>query len=229
MNSISLASNQQNYFNPNLIKPEHAPEVLRDFLRQRGCNGCNLGLQEDYKGPVVFRGNPKASRMIIGEAPGLHEDINGIPFIGPAGQELSKMWTAMEWDLDKDWYITNVIKCRPVALRGSGRQNLTPKALQIKSCKPYIIQEIKSINPSIVVILGAVAAKALLPKQIAGKNQTQLAGKVLYSNEFPGITFFIMFHPAYLLHSQGTEKYPQLKKDNWGHIQLLKEIIDDIE
>jgi DNA polymerase len=221
-------SNQQNYFNPILLQPDFTPEVLKNLLRKQGCDGCDLGLQDNFRGPVVFRGNPQANHIVIGEAPGLREDIDGIPFTGPAGKLLEKMWKGMGWDLEKDWYVTNVLHCRPVAPAGSGRQNLTPKVQQIKNCRPYIVHEIKSLNPTVVVLLGAVATKSILPKETEGRNQTQLVGKIFYGEEFPGVTFFTMFHPAYLLRSQGSERYPQLRKDSWDHAKLLKEIINEL-
>ena len=87
------------------------PVTLRDSLRKRGCSGCELGSQKNFIAPVGFRGNPKSKVMLIGEAPGLYEDRQGIPFTGPCGKLLDEVFAQYGWDLNQKAYITNVVKC----------------------------------------------------------------------------------------------------------------------
>lgn len=209
---------------PLKINPQWSAQELRDNVRKFGCNGCELGSQKNFLAPVFYRGNPKANKMIVGEAPGLYEDKDGIPFTGPAGQLLDKIWTSVGWDTNTEWYITNVVKCRPVATPGSGKQNKTPLASHRSACRPYIIREINILKPHTVVLVGASAVKALLNLYAPMKN---LAGQHMSDNGFPNCTFFIIYHPAALLHAQGQpDRYTFLRQEMWNHIQHLREIID---
>lgn len=204
------------------------PEVIKYTVRKYGCDGCELGCQPNFIAPVVYRGNPTKKKMIIGEAPGLYEDKDGLPFTGPAGQLMDKIWKSVGWDTNEDWYIGNVVKCRPVAPSGSGKQNITPGAKHRKACRPYIKQEIKAIKPHTIVLLGASAAKSILKRN--NISMTNSAGKIFTSQEFPEIGFFVMYHPAYMLHSQRfPEKYEEIRKKMWEHIQLLRKIVDERE
>jgi len=216
-------------FNPSLVSSTYTPDHIADRLRNRGCNGCDLGSQPNFKGPVVFRGNPESGRMVIGEAPGLKEDELGLPFTGPAGELWDKIVSSVGWDSNKDLYITNVCKCRPVALPGSGKQNNTPLARHRKACMPYLRQEIAIIKPKIIVLLGASAVKAVLPEH-QSETMAQLVGRVLYDEKYPGIVFFVMYHPAFLLHSKkaGAEEYQRIRELMWTHIQQLKKIDEEL-
>jgi DNA polymerase len=166
--------------------------------------------------------------MIIGEGPGLHEDEEGIPFVGPAGQLMDQIFLSVGWDTNTDFYLGNVIKCRPIAEPGSGKQNNTPLAAQRRACMPYIRQEIAIVKPKIIVLLGASAVKAIL-----GTNKTmgELAGKVYCSDQYPNIVFFVMYHPAALLHSKkkGDDEYQRLRRLMWDHIQQLKQIDEELQ
>lgn len=227
----SQTSNQQTSFNPTLISTNHTPEQIKTILRTRGCSGCGLGNQEGFRAPVIFRGNPESKRMIIGEAPGLKEDIKGEPFVGPAGQLMDRVFASVGWDTSQDWYITNVCKCRPVAAPSSGKQNRTPVASERAACRPIILQEIRAINPHIIVLQGRSAAAALLPEE-AKKYRTmkEMAGKVLYTTEFPDQAFFVMYHAAALLHAQSQPaRYEELRQATWNHVRQLKELVDDME
>lgn len=217
-------------FNPSKLTENYSPDAIKQILRTRGCDGCELGLQNNFEGPVIYRGNPKSGRMIIGEAPGLKEDIKGIPFCGPAGELNDKIFASVGWSIEHDWLISNVVWCRPVAQPGSGKQNLTPTVAQRKACKPYITQMIKWVDPRIIVLLGASAAKSLLPGLTKGKSMGELAGKIYHSQEFSKPLFYIMYHPAFLLHSQSQpEKYESYRKLMWDHIRTLKKIVQEIE
>ena len=102
--------------------------------------------------------------MIIGEAPGKKEDADGLPFVGPAGQLMDKMFAGIGEDTNKDWYCGNVVKCRPVAESGSSKQNYTPTTEHHKACRPYITREITYLNPHIVVLVGKTACCSLFPR-----------------------------------------------------------------
>lgn len=198
-------------------------------MRKHGCDGCELGCQKEFRAPVVFRGNPEAKRMIIGEAPGKDEDKEGLPFVGPAGQLLDKIFLSVGWLTSKDFYLGNVVKCRPVAPASSYKQNLTPTEAHRSKCKPYIEREIDAIQPSVVVLLGKTAAASLLG-QVRSQPMYKIAGKVYSRTRWPHTAFFVMYHPAALLHSQAfPDKHKQLREATWKHIQLLKEVAMEYE
>ena len=213
-------------FNPTLVSSSHSPAQIRKRLREGGCSGCELGKQEGFRGPVVYRGDPSSRRMVVGEAPGLKEDIKGDPFVGPAGELLDKIWASVGWDT-KDWYLGNILKCRPIAPQGSGKQNSTPLARHRKACRPYIQQEIRWIKPKVIVLLGASALKGLLPEH-GNKRMMDVAGKILTSDTYPDILFFVLYHTAALLHAKGTDGYSELREKMWKHITLLKEINEEL-
>jgi DNA polymerase len=162
--------------------------------------------------------------MICGEAPGLEENINGRPFTGPAGQLLDKIFKAVGWDTDTDWSLHNVMKCRPVAPESIQKQNLTPTAKQRTICLPYLEHEIDSINPKIIVLVGKTAANTLLG-QTKNLSMKEIVGQTFSRKRWPNTVFFVMYHPAAILHAQNQpNRYRQLKIETWQHIQLLKQI-----
>lgn len=214
--------------NPANIENWWTPTIINTEMRQYGCSGCELGCQPNFIAPVVFRGNPTKKKMIIGEAPGFYEDKQGLPFTGPAGQLMDKIWASVGWNTNEDWYLGNVVKCRPVAPPGSGKQNLTPTTQHRKKCRPYIEQEIRAIKPHTVVLVGASAAKSILNRTDITMKKS--AGRVYVSKEFPEVGFFVMYHPAYLLHSQNyPDKYMEVRKKMWEDIQLLRKLVDERE
>ena len=150
---------------------------------------------------VVFGvGNPDAELMFVGEAPGADEDLVGEPFVGKAGQTLTKMIEAMNLRR-QDVYIANILKCRPNTPPGeSGNRKPTPAEMNV--CKPYLLQQIEIIQPKVIVALGGTAVEGLLGMDKAGITQMRGTWK-----EFRGIPMMPTFHPAYLLHNQSnTEK-----------------------
>ena len=201
---------------------------LSHNLKSEGCSLCDLSSQDNINGIVVYRGDPSSRRMIIGEAPGAREDECGRPFSGPAGKKADEIFASVGLDTDTDFYISNIIKCRPVAPHGSGRQNLTPQVRHRQACRPYIVREIELIRPTVIVLQGLSAVKSLLP-EFASYRMGDIAGRFLTSNEFPNIQLFPMYHAAALLHAQGTESYRHLRRATWEHIQRLKEWIDTSE
>lgn len=166
--------------------------------------------------------------MIIGEAPGKEEDARGLPFTGPAGQLLDKIWTAAGMDTN-DWYITNVIHCRPIAPKDSGKQNLTPKTEQLERCKPYWQNEIRLLIPKVIVLMGNVALQTVIEnKQL---KIGQMRGKKFWHTFEYGwgteidVIVFPMIHPAAILHATGGPMYSTYRAQTWEDVQKLKQIL----
>jgi uracil-DNA glycosylase family 4 len=150
---------------------------------------------------VVFGvGNPAADLMFVGEAPGADEDMQGVPFVGRAGQLLTKMIEAMGFTRD-EVYIANVLKCRPPG-------NRNPEPDEIETCEPFLFRQLASIQPKVVIALGAFAARTLLqtPDPIS-----RLRGRVF---DYRGVKLIPTFHPSFLLRSPGykREAWDDLKK-----------------
>jgi DNA polymerase len=156
---------------------------------------------------VVFGvGNPDADLMFVGEAPGADEDEQGIPFIGRAGQLLTKIIEAIDMQRD-DVYIANIIKCRPP-------QNRNPENDEVETCEPFLFRQIEAIRPKVIVALGKYAAQTLL------KNETpisRLRGQIL---DYRGAKLVPTFHPAYLLRN------PSSKREVWEDMKLVKRLLN---
>jgi DNA polymerase len=158
-------------------------------------------------------GNPNADLMFIGEAPGADEDQQGEPFVGRAGQLLTRILKAMNFARE-DVYIANILKCRPDTPAGSfGNRPPTPKEMQ--TCRPYLVEQIDIIQPSVLVALGAVAVEGLLGTRAAMR---ELRGRWHTYNSIP---LMITYHPAYLLRNQA----PSEKRKVWEDmLQVLERL-----
>ena len=169
------------------------------------CSRCKLhalGRQQ-----VVFGvGNPDADLMFVGEAPGADEDIQGVPFVGRAGQLLTKIIEAIGLTRD-EVYIANVIKCRPP-------QNRNPEPDEVETCEPFLFQQIDAIRPKVIVALGSFAARALLRTL---DPISRLRGRAF---QYRGATLIPTFHPAYLLRN------PSSKREVWEDMKLAKKILE---
>jgi len=155
----------------------------------RACRKCELGSQRTNA--VPGEGHPKARIMFVGEAPGADEDAQGRPFVGRAGQLLEKIITACGLKRE-DVFIGNILKCRPPG-------NRDPKPDEIVSCLPYLQAQIESIEPEVIVALGAHAARTLLN---TNKSIGQLRGhfqEYCLGLDHPPIKMMATYHPAYLL------------------------------
>jgi DNA polymerase len=158
-------------------------ESVREDLGE--CTRCKL-----HKGRhnIVFGvGDPKARLMFVGEAPGEDEDLQGFPFVGKAGQLLTKMIEAMGLQRD-DVYICNTVKCRPP-------NNRNPEPDELAACEPYLIGQLAAVKPGVIVTLGKFAAQALL------RVDTPISRLRGTWREYQGIPLMPTFHPAYLLRS----------------------------
>jgi uracil-DNA glycosylase family 4 len=158
-------------------------------------------------------GNPDAKLMFIGEAPGADEDAQGEPFVGRAGQLLTKIIKAMGFARE-DVYIANILKCRPDVAPGSFG-NRVPTPVEMQTCRPYLVEQIEVIQPQVIVALGAVAVEGLLGMR---GTMRELRGRWHSYNQTP---LMITYHPAYLLRNQS----PSEKRKVWEDmLQVLERL-----
>ena len=169
-----------------------AADVLADIRTDLGeCTRCKLHTQGRRQ--IVFGvGSATADIMFVGEAPGADEDEQGVPFVGRAGQLLTKMIEAMGLRRD-EVYIANVLKCRPPG-------NRNPEPDEIQTCQPFLFRQIASIEPKVVIALGAFAARTLLE---TAEPISKLRGRVF---DFRGAKLVPTFHPSFLLRSPGYKR-----------------------
>lgn len=172
----------------------------------RGCQRCKLHASRTK---IVFgTGNPRATLMFLGEGPGEHEDQQGKPFVGPAGELLTKIIEAIKLRRD-EVYITNVVKCRPP-------DNRAPKPEEIAACEPFLLQQIDLIHPKIICTLGASAAHALLK---TNESISRLRGRF---HDYRGINVMPTYHPEDLLRNPGEKRLV------WQDMQAVKKAYADI-
>jgi DNA polymerase len=178
-----------------------AAEKLAELARAvAGCTRCAELVQ--CRTQTVFGvGNPQATLCFIGEAPGADEDAQGEPFVGAAGQLLTRIIAAMGLSRS-EVYICNVLKCRPPG-------NRTPLPDEVSNCRAYLEQQLAIIQPRFICALGAVAARTLLD---TAQSIGRLRGRF---HDFRGIPVLCTYHPAYLLRT------PEAKKDVWEDVQVL--------
>lgn len=178
--------------------------------RVRGCTKC-AHLASSRTQTVFGVGNPDAEIMFIGEAPGADEDQQGEPFVGRAGQLLTKIIKAMGFARE-DVYIANILKCRPDMPAGSfGNRAPTPAEMQM--CRPYLVEQIDIIQPKVLVALGAVAVEGLLGSR---ETMRELRGRW---HSYNGTPLMITYHPAYLLRNQS----PSEKRKVWEDMMQVLE------
>ena len=167
------------------------------------CTRCELS---NARRNVVFgAGNPKAKLMFVGEAPGMEEDLQGLPFVGRAGKLLTKIIESIGVKR-KDVYIANILKCRPP-------NNRNPLPTEILTCEEYLIKQIELIKPEVICALGKFAAQTLLRSQ---ESITRLRGKFY---DYRGIKLIPTFHPAYLLRN------PQDKRLVWEDMKKIRKVL----
>lgn len=156
------------------------------------CSKCDLS--GSRKNVVIGRGNEKASLLFVGEGPGQEEDEQGLPFVGKAGQLLDHLLNAIPFK-PEEYYITNIIKCRPP-------ENRDPSDHEAESCLPHLRNQFRLMRPKIIVCLGRVSAKYLIQSDF---KITKDSGKWF---EKGGIKMMAVYHPAYLLRNEN-EKVKQ--------------------
>lgn len=176
--------------------------AIRDEIGD--CRRCKLC--STRKNIVFGTGSPTAQLMFVGEAPGADEDAQGEPFVGRAGQLLTKMIQAMGLSRE-EVYIANIIKCRPP-------ENRNPQPDEIAACSPFLLKQIEAIRPKVICALGTFSAQTLLETQ---QKISALRGKF---HDYHGVKLLPTFHPAYLLRN------PNEKKTVW---EDLKKIMEELK
>ncbi|HET9742333.1 MAG TPA: UdgX family uracil-DNA binding protein [Terriglobales bacterium] len=162
--------------------------ALREAVQ--GCRGCDLWKRGTQA--VFGEGKPGAEVMLVGEQPGDQEDLQGRPFVGPAGRVLDKALAAAGIDRD-DVYVTNAVKHFKWEPRGKRRIHKKPNGMEIAACRPWFDEEVKVVKPSVIVCMGATAAQALLGRDF---KVTKHRGEVISHGEIPIIA---TVHPSSIL------------------------------
>ena len=170
------------------------------------CQKCQLG--KTRTNFVFGLGDSNANLMLVGEAPGEQEDIQGEPFVGRAGKLLDKILKAIGKQRDNDVYIANVIKCRPP-------NNRDPLPSEVEKCEPYLRQQINLIKPKLIVALGRVAGKTLLKQDIPLKEMR------CKTYDYAGTPLRVTYHPAALLRNPG------LKAAAWEDFKFVRDFVNN--
>lgn len=177
-------------------------EALRDAIA--ACTGCTL--HASARRPVPGEGHPQADVMCVGEAPGADEDEQGKPFVGAAGQLLTKILSAIQLTRD-EVFICNVLKHRPPG-------NRDPQPNEVAACQPFLLRQIELVQPRVILALGRFAAQTLL-QTTTGIGQ--LRGKV---HRFHAVPLIVTYHPAALLRNEAW------KRPTWDDVRLARRILD---
>jgi uracil-DNA glycosylase len=201
---------------PKKAQPAPASADAHDPVREalaalyhatKDCTECGLGT---LRNKFVFgSGNPHAKIMIVGEAPGREEDLSGLPFVGAAGELLTKMLAAIKLDRKKHVFIANVLKCRPP-------DNRNPESSEILACGRILQGQMDIIKPKVILLLGRTAAHALL------KTTASIGALRAEAHSVNGIPAYVTYHPAALLHN------PLNKKPAWEDLKKLQTVFTEL-
>ncbi len=178
---------------------EEFSELEKYFQQIRNCKNCDLSLTRTKF--VFGTGSENAKIMFVGEAPGKDEDLQGLPFVGRAGQLLNMMLLAIGLKRE-DVYIANVLKCRPPG-------NRDPKPEEIDKCEPYLLKQIELISPALIVALGRFSAISLL------RTKASLGEMRKIDHKYNNVPLIVTYHPAALLRN------PLWKKSAWEDLQKI--------
>jgi uracil-DNA glycosylase family 4 len=190
-----------------ILPPGTAPrEIAAVHAEILTCTKCPLASSRTRA--VPGEGNVQTDLMFVGEGPGHDEDIQGRPFVGRAGQLLTKIIQAMTYDRS-EVFITNIVKCRPP-------NNRVPRQEEIGACVPYLLEQIHNIRPKVIVTLGKVAADFFI-RSSAG--MTALRGRF---QSWKGIRIMPTFHPSYLIRNEGNRG---IKKMVWEDMQKVMTLL----
>jgi uracil-DNA glycosylase len=202
---LVLKRPQAKISNPAHSKSAALGVSLDDYRRQiEHCQKCSLG---KTRTKFVFGdGDPAAKLVFVGEAPGSDEDLQGLPFVGKAGQLLTKIIEAINFKRSQV-YICNILKCRP-----PGNRNPLPEEIEL--CEPYLIKQLEILKPAVICTLGTFASQTLLKTDVP---ISKLRGKIHY---YQNIKLVPTFHPAALLRN------PAWKRDTWEDVKLVRQIYD---
>jgi len=188
------------------VKENKQSEIeLLSSLKENALKCTLCGLHQTRTNVVFGQGNPNADLMFVGEAPGYYEDVKGLPFVGKAGELLTKIINAIDFKRE-DIYIANILKCRPP-------ENRNPKPDEIAFCYPYLEKQIDLIKPKIICALGTFAAQSLL-------NTTESIGRLRGRfHDYQGTKLIATYHLSYLLRN------PQEKRKTWDDVQKVRDYL----
>lgn len=201
-----------------LAPSSHAPDddiagmdwdALEASIRQ--CTRCRLCEGRHHAVPGV--GDRNARWLFVGEGPGRNEDLQGEPFVGPAGKLLDNMMRSLDLARGENTYIANIVKCRPVGIDGRDRP---PAADEVSACLPYLQRQIALIQPDVIVALGKTAAVSLLGLP----DDTALGSLRGQPRSYGGVPLVITYHPAYLL------RKPADKAKTWRDLCVAQRVVD---
>jgi DNA polymerase len=189
---------------PPFPAPPEASSALREQeAALQGCQRCKLCASRSR---IVFgSGSPRAKLMVIGEGPGEEEDKQGKPFVGRAGQLLTRMLDSVGFDRERDAYIANVVKCRP-------ERNRNPEPDEVAACQPFLLAQIDTVQPHVILAMGNFAVQTLLGTR---EGITRLRGKAY---TFRSIVLVPTYHPAFLLRNPG----PEFRRQAWDDLKLAR-------
>ncbi|MFI5314070.1 MAG: uracil-DNA glycosylase family protein [Myxococcota bacterium] len=192
-----------------LAEAAAAKQALLQAIRGEigDCRRC--GLCEKRRNVVFGEGSPDARIVFVGEGPGEEEDKSGRPFVGRAGELLTKMIEAMGWRRE-DVYICNIVKCRPPG-------NRDPQPVEVATCEPFLAQQLRAIAPAAIVTLGKPAISALLGRPVP---ITKLRG---HWQEWQGFPVMPTYHPAYLLRNYTRET----RQAVWDDLRAVRERVEE--
>lgn len=209
LETLSESGVQEIFLSTKVQTKSDATNLNKDILRRLReevihCTKCDELVRNRHS--VVFgSGNPQAKLVFVGEAPGAEEDRQGLPFVGPAGQLLTKMIESIGLRRE-EVFIANVLKCRPPG-------NRPPKPHEIENCEPYLVAQLSMIRPKLICALGTFAAQTLLKTTTP---ISSLRGKI---HDYHGTPVLCTFHPAYLLRS------PAEKRKAWEDLKKLRSLL----
>jgi len=188
------------------LLPELAGLPSLDAVAQHiaACQRC--GLHKTARNPVPGEGHPQAELLCVGEAPGANEDLQGRPFVGEAGQLLTKILAAIQLGRE-DVFIHNVLKHRPPG-------NRDPMPEEVVACQPYLLRQIELVRPRVILALGRFAAQTLLQ---TGTAISALRGRI---HRFHGVPLIVTYHPAALLRNEAW------KRPTWEDVKLARRVLD---
>src|SRR5262245_6578656 len=189
------------------LSQQFSAETLEGIRADLGdCRRCKLC---SGRTNIVFGSGTSQTKLVfVGEGPGADEDAQGLPFVGAAGQLLTKIIEAIQLTRDQV-YICNVVKCSPPS-------NRTPEEDEIAACSPFLFRQLESIRPQVICCLGTVAAQTVLGTKTA---VGRLRGRF---HDYRGIQVMPTWHPAYLLRN------PAAKRDVWDDVKKIRSLLDEV-
>jgi len=204
---------QTNFASPTIQNYPNLDALIDEIMKMSDDPLANAGTRV-----VINRGNPQAKVLVVGEAPGPQENIQGVPFVGRAGQMLEKIFEAVEFDSEKDIFITNSVFRMPP---GEGEKNFRkPTTAEIEYYRPYVLEIIRLVNAPIVLLTGNVACQSILRKT----GITRMRGQW---NQMDGRWVMPIFHPSYLL--RNPSKKPGAPKSlMWDDIREVRRKYDEL-